>query len=93
MFRELSEGGWRSRIHPEPFMFAGRSLLPGWSVTTRLREITVPTLVIAGRDDFIFPPECQHELESGIPKAQLVLVDEAGHNPQDENPAQVMPAE
>ena len=54
MLRELAEGGWRSRIRPEPFRFAGRSLLPGWSVATRLGEITVPTLVIAGREDFIF---------------------------------------
>jgi proline iminopeptidase len=90
MLRELAEGGWRSRIRPEPFTFAGRYLLPGWSVTARLGQITVPTLVIAGREDFIFPPKCQHELVTGIAHAQLVLVDEAGHNPQDENPAQVM---
>lgn len=90
MLRELAEGGWRSRIRPEPFQFAGRSLLPGWSVTTRLGEITVPTLVIAGREDFIFPPECQRELVSGIAHAELALIDEAGHNPQDENPAEVM---
>jgi proline iminopeptidase len=90
MLRELAEGGWRSRIRPEPFQFAGRSLLPGWSITTRLGEITVPTLVIAGREDFIFPPECQRELVAGIPNAELALVDEAGHNPQDENPAAVM---
>jgi proline iminopeptidase len=92
MVRELAEGGWRSRIRPEPFLFAGRSLLPGWSVVSRLGEIAAPTLVIAGRADFVFPPECQRELVSGIPGAELVLVDEAGHNPQDENPAEVMAA-
>ncbi len=27
----------------------------------RLGEITAPTLVMAGRDDFLFPPECQRE--------------------------------
>jgi proline iminopeptidase len=92
MVRELTEGGWRSRIRPEPFQFAGRSLLPGWSVTTRLGEITSPTLVVAGREDFVFPPECQRELVTGIPHAELLLVDEAGHNPQDENPAEVIAA-
>jgi proline iminopeptidase len=90
MVRELAEGGWRSRIRPEPFQFAGRSLLPGWSVVARLGEITAPTLVVAGREDFVFPPECQRELVTGIPHAELVLVDEAGHSPQDENPAEVM---
>jgi proline iminopeptidase len=61
-------------------------------VVSRLGEIAAPTLVIAGRADFVFPPECQRELVSGIPGAELVLVDEAGHNPQDENPAEVMAA-
>jgi len=92
MVNELAEGGWRSRIRPAPFQFAGRSLLPGWSVVNRLGEIAAPTLVVAGREDFVFPPECQRELLAGIRGSELVLVDEAGHNPQDENPAQVMEA-
>jgi proline iminopeptidase len=90
LMRELAEGGWRSRMRPAAHRFAGRSLMPGWSVTDRLGEITAPTLVIAGREDFIFPPECQRDLVARIPHAQLLLVDESGHNPQDENPAQVM---
>lgn len=92
MVRELAEGGWRSRIRPAPFLFAGRTLLPGWSVVERLGEITVPTLVLAGREDFVFPPECQRELVTGLPHAELVLVDEAGHNPHDERPEEVMAA-
>jgi proline iminopeptidase len=90
MVRELAHGGWRTRIRPEPFQFAGRALLPEWTVVARLAEITAPTLVIAGREDFIFPPECQQQLLTGIPHAELVLIDGAGHNPQDENPAAVM---
>ena len=92
MVRELAEGGWRSRIRSESLRFAGRSLMPGWSVTSRLGEITAPTLVVAGREDFVFPPDCQRELAAGIAHAELVLVDEAGHNPQDECPAEVMAA-
>ena len=92
MANELIEGGWRSRIRPGPFLYAGRSLLPNWSVVSRLGEINAPTLVVAGREDFVFPPECQRELLAGIHDSELVMVDEAGHNPQDENPSQVMPA-
>ena len=33
----------------------------------RLSDITAPTLVLAGRDDFVFPPEHQQELAAGIP--------------------------
>ncbi|MBK6762086.1 MAG: alpha/beta hydrolase [Micrococcales bacterium] len=90
--RLMAEGGWRSRMRPEALIYAGRHLMDGWSVVNRLSEITAPTLVIAGREDFIFPPTCQEQLAQGIPGAQLVLVDKAGHNPQDEQPAVVLPA-
>lgn len=88
--RELAEGGWRSRVRPEALIFAGRELLDGWSVMDRLGEITVPTLVMAGREDFVFPPECQQELADAIPGARLVIIDGAGHNPQDERTAEVV---
>jgi pimeloyl-ACP methyl ester carboxylesterase len=80
----------RTKLAPEAFMFAGRTLLKDWSVVDRLGEIAVPTLVMAGRDDFVFPPECQRELVSGIPSARLHVVDRAGHNPHDERTDEVM---
>jgi proline iminopeptidase len=92
MAQYILHGGWRSKIRPEAFIFAGRHLLNGWSVLDRLGEITVPTLVIAGRDDFVFPPECQRELAAGIPHARMLLIDHAGHNPHDEQTADVMKA-
>ena len=58
----------------------------------RLGEIKVPTLVLAGCQDFLFPPEHQAELAAGIPNARLEIIDRAGHNPQDERPAEVMQA-
>lgn len=90
--RLMAEGGWRSRMRPEALIYAGRHLMDGWSVVDRLHEIAAPTLVMAGREDFVFPPECQEQLAHGIRGAQLVLVEEAGHNPQDEQPAVVLPA-
>ncbi len=90
--RAMATGGWRTRMRAEPLIFNGRHLSVNWSVVDRLGEIAAPTLVIAGRDDFVFPPECQHELAGGIPGSALVIVDHAGHNPQDEQPAQVMRA-
>jgi pimeloyl-ACP methyl ester carboxylesterase len=69
--RGLIQGGWRSKMRPEALIFAGRHLLNGWTVKDRLGEITVPTLIVAGRDDFIFPPEHQRELAAAIPRAHL----------------------
>ncbi len=90
--REVIHGAWRSKMAPEALIFAGRHLLNGWTVMDRLGEITVPTLIIAGRDDFIFPPEHQRELAAAIPHARLRLIDRAGHNPHAEQPAEVMAA-
>jgi proline iminopeptidase len=64
----------------------------GWTVMDRLAEIKVPTLVIAGRDDFLWPPEHQAQLAAGIPNAQLRIVERAGHNPHEEQTAEVMEA-
>jgi proline iminopeptidase len=90
--RELLAGAWRSKLRPEALIFAGRHLLRGWTVMDRLGEITVPTLVMAGRDDFVFPPECQLELAAGIPGARLRIIERAGHNPHSEQPAEVIEA-
>jgi proline iminopeptidase len=90
--RDLIQGAWRSRIRPEALTFAGRELLNGWTVTDRLREIKVPTLVLAGRDDGVFPPECQRELAASISHARLHLVDHASHSPHAEQTAEVMTA-
>jgi proline iminopeptidase len=84
--------GWRSKLAPEALVFAGRVLHDGWTVLDRLGEITAPTLVMAGRDDFVYPPGSQDELASGIPGARLRLIDRAGHNPHDERSDEVMEA-
>jgi pimeloyl-ACP methyl ester carboxylesterase len=73
-------------------IFAGRHLLKDWTVMDRLGEITAPTLIVAGQDDFIFPPEHQRELAAAIPRACLQLIERAGHNPHAEQPAEVMRA-
>ena len=90
--RGLLRGEWRSKLRLEALIFSGRHLLNGWTVMDRLGEITVPTLIVAGRDDFIFPPEHQRELAAAIPRAHLRLVERAGHNPHAEQPAEVMQA-
>jgi proline iminopeptidase len=58
----------------------------------RLDEIHVPTLVLAGRSDFLFPPESQALLAAGIPDAQLRIIERAGHNPQTERTAETLKA-
>lgn len=90
--RQMMHGEWRAKMRPEALVFAGRHLLDGWTVMDRLGEITVPTLVIAGRDDFLFPPEHQVALAGGIPHARLRIVERAGHTAHDERTAAVVAA-
>ena len=90
--RDLIRGEWRSKMRPEAMIFACRHLLNGWTVMDRLSEITVPTLIVAGRDDFIFSPEHQLELVAAIPRARLQIIERAGHNPHTGQTAEVMQA-
>jgi proline-specific peptidase len=92
MAREEVQGGWRMKFRPQALIFAGRHLIKGWTVMDRLGEITVPTLVMAGSSDFVFPPECQRELAAGLPHARLQIIDRAGHSPHSEQTAAVMAA-
>ncbi len=89
--REMLEGGWRTKTRPEALVIGGH-MMRGWSVMDRLGEIRVPTLVIAGHDDFLFPPESQALLAAGIPSARLRIIERAGHNPQSERPTETLAA-
>jgi pimeloyl-ACP methyl ester carboxylesterase len=74
------------KLRPEALIFGYGHMLQGWSVMNRLGEIQVPTLVTAGRYDFLFPPEHQAILADRLPDARLELIEGAGHNPQMEQP-------
>lgn len=80
----------RIKRRPEALIFGFNQLLKGWTVMDRLSEIKVPTLVLAGRHDFQFPPEHQALLADGISNAQLELIECAGHNAPMERSAEVI---
>lgn len=81
--------GLLTKLRPEALIFGETQVLKNWTVMDRLGEIKVPTLVMAGREDFIYPPKHQEELAAGIPNARLAFIDRAGHNPHDEQPTEV----
>jgi pimeloyl-ACP methyl ester carboxylesterase len=92
MAHEVFSGGPRPKMRPETQIFGFGQLLPGWTVMDRLSEIKVPTLVMAGRYDFLFPPEHQAILADRLSNAELVLIERAGHNPQMEQTAEAIQA-
>jgi proline iminopeptidase len=82
----------KTKLRPETMIFAGQTYLQNWTVMDRLGEINVPTLVLAGREDFVYPPESQEQLTAAIPNSHLVFIDRAGHNPHDERQAETLKA-
>lgn len=56
--------------------------LPTFTTLNRLHEISVPTLVLAGRHDWITPPaQGAERLHASIANSQLVLFEQSGHFP------------
>lgn len=84
--------GIQTKLQPEAMIYGETQLLRNWTVMDRINEINVPTLIMAGREDFVYPPEHQEELAARIPNSRLVLIDRAGHNPHDEQTAKVLQA-
>ncbi len=84
--------GHMPKTRPEALIFGYSQLLQSWTVMDRLGEIQVPTLVIAGRYDFLFPPEHQAILADRLPNAHLAIIERAGHSPHAERSAEVIQA-
>jgi pimeloyl-ACP methyl ester carboxylesterase len=57
--------------------------------TPTLATITVPTLVLVGRDDALTPPSIAAEMRDGIRGASLSIIEGAGHLAPVEQPAAV----
>lgn len=51
-----------------------------------LKDIKAPTLILWGGRDRLLPPELAHRFERDIPHARLVVFDNLGHMPQEEDP-------
>jgi proline iminopeptidase len=54
--------------------------IANWDVRDQLGRIRIPTLVMVGRRDFV-PPPCARAIHRGIPGSQLVIFENAGHEP------------
>jgi pimeloyl-ACP methyl ester carboxylesterase len=62
------------------------------NVIENLSKFTLPVLVITGDDDRIVPTKNSIQLAGDLPKAQLVVIENAGHVPHEEQPSAFMDA-
>ena len=57
-----------------------------YKVRTPNDKIYIPTMIIWGRDDQLFPVEEAESLNSQISNSKLEVIDHCGHIPQEEKP-------
>jgi pimeloyl-ACP methyl ester carboxylesterase len=62
------------------------SFLGALDVTRRLERIKVPTLIIWGANDPLFPLQQAERAHKLLPKSKLAVIEGAGHTPQAEKP-------
>ncbi len=60
-----------------------------FDVMSRLSEISLPTIVICGREDKLTPVKYSEYLQNNIPTAQLCVIERAGHMVMLEQPEAV----
>ncbi len=61
-------------------------------LSQQLKDINIPALVITGDDDRIVPAQQSVQLSKDIYSAQLVVIPNCGHVPQEECPAEFLDA-
>lgn len=76
----------REKIHLETFNFALAYNMPHFDVRPFLPKITVPTMVVGGKQDIMTTVERVEEIAGLIPGARLTILDGAGHNLPDDEP-------
>ena len=60
--------------------------LTGYDLVERLERITVPTLIVWGRDDLVVPAADARGFADRISDSELVVFDDCGHVPMAERP-------
>ena len=66
--------------------------LRSYDIRDQLPKITAPTLVIAGRHDWICPPEFSEEIARAIPNADLRIFEHSGHSIRTDEPEAMLDA-
>ncbi len=79
----------QDRIGPETVARHIQAMIDSYDTTALLPKIIAPTLVIAGREDPLFPVEEHAFIARGVARGRLAIVEESGHVVQMEQPSAV----
>lgn len=59
-------------------------------LTAQYSGISVPTLIVWGREDKVIPLSIGQKLDQAIPDSTLVIIEQVGHVPQEEKPDETL---
>lgn len=90
---EKSAASWNRTIFSiDAINVAFAGFLRSYNVLDQLPKITAPTLVVAGRHDWICPPEFSEEIARAIPGADLRIFENSGHAIRTDEPEALLDA-
>ncbi|SEE82913.1 proline iminopeptidase [Rhizobiales bacterium GAS191] len=72
--------------------FAPGGFLQSYDLRPELSAITAPTLILAGRHDWICPPEFSQEIHRLIPGSDLRIFEESSHSIRNDEPEKLRDA-
>ena len=84
----------RGILSPEALnrAFAPGGFLQHYDLRPELARIVAPTLILAGRHDWICPPEFSQEIHSLIPGSDLRIFEESSHSIRADEPQKLLDA-
>jgi proline iminopeptidase len=82
----------RAVYEPEPMNRAFGGFLPSSDLRPELGRITAPTLVMAGRHDWICPPEFSEEIARLIPGTEMRVFENSSHTIRADEPQALIDA-
>jgi pimeloyl-ACP methyl ester carboxylesterase len=80
----LAADAWRAG--PRTVTRAARELL-ATDIRSKLSRVQAPTLIVWGEHDTLIPPDVGERLCDSLPRAELVIIPGAAHNPMWDRPA------
>ncbi|MEO8716295.1 MAG: alpha/beta fold hydrolase [Acetobacteraceae bacterium] len=91
---KAASGRERAIHRPEPLnrAFGPDGVLRRFDLRPELGRITAPTLILAGRHDWICPPEFSEEIHRLIPGSELRVFEHSSHSIRSDEPAAMLEA-
>jgi len=86
----MKENGFKDMMKSSAeTIYLGFSACNQFSAIGSLERLSLPTLIIGGKDDLLTPPSYSEYLHKNIQDSELVLIEDAGHMVMIEKPEEV----